>query len=89
MTVFSASEQDKYVDYTPRRINMISFQQTNIPNSITFAKQRRSLYYQQIAQQYDSGAMCDNYMDSPLVRKHLGINERIAAIDLEESLKTK
>jgi hypothetical protein len=85
----SSSEEKEpadFVDYTPRRMAASSAFSNNlnlesIPNSISYARQRRSCFYHELAQQ---GGYTDpnlDYMDSPTVRRHFGVSERV--IDVE------
>ncbi|KAI8091220.1 kinase-like domain-containing protein [Gilbertella persicaria] len=73
-----------YVDYTPRRMMTHSSRLTlpSTPNSLTLAKYRRSYFYQQLARQ-DVHPIPDNldFMDSPAVRRHFGISEKVAVLD--------
>lgn len=65
----------EYVDYTPRSVFLLDQDdQVNQPNSITYAKQRRSHMYHQMAMASDDPFTESNYMDSPVVRRHFGIN---------------
>lgn len=83
-----------YVDYTPRRLQVAAspaFRNSNVPNvesnpkllnSISYARERRSYFYQQLALE-ESGnedVTMDSYMDSPAVRRHFGVSDRVAAL---------
>lgn len=76
-----------YVDYTPRRIQASSFDHSigkDEPNSINYAKQRRSNFYHQIALEADENFdEKSDYMDSPAVRRIFSINEEV--IDVEKN----
>lgn len=61
----------EYVDYTPRR-DMTWEDLDHHPNSISYAKERRTQYYQQMALE-EEDEFVGNYMDSPAVRKLFGI----------------
>lgn len=79
-----------YVDYTPRRIQTLSFNfdkqpsLEDMPNSITYAKQRRSNFYHRLALEDDENFNENlDYMDSPVVRRTFSINEHV--IDVEKN----
>ncbi|KAG2200567.1 hypothetical protein INT47_012353 [Mucor saturninus] len=64
----------EYVDYTPRSLDTEAPEYNQNPNSISYAKQRRSHMYHQMAMQSEDPFTESNYMDSPVVRRHFGIN---------------
>jgi hypothetical protein len=81
-----SQEPTDFVDYTPRRLAASSAfshhpNLESIPNSISYARQKRSCFYQQLAQQDGIDITTTDYMDSPIVRRHFGISERV--IDVE------
>lgn len=63
----------EYVDYTPRR-DLTAQDLDHNPNSISYAKERRTQYYQQMALESEDPLGDVNYMDSPIVRRHYGID---------------
>ncbi|KAG2234695.1 hypothetical protein INT48_004133 [Thamnidium elegans] len=63
----------EYVDYTPRR-DLTAQDLDRNPNSISYAKERRTQYYQQMALESEDPMTDVNYMDSPIVRRHYGID---------------
>ncbi|KAI8377248.1 kinase-like domain-containing protein [Blakeslea trispora] len=67
-----------YVDYTPRRVISTTSRIPTTPNKLTLDKYRRSYFYQQLAKQ-DHHEL--DFMDSPAVRRHFGINETVAVLD--------
>ncbi|ORX58819.1 kinase-like protein [Hesseltinella vesiculosa] len=67
------------VDYTPRHPSQYS-QHSHIPFSIGAYRDRRVQHYQKIAQTSSPHA---NYMDSPVVRRELGVNPAVIAIDVK------
>ncbi|KAI8329164.1 kinase-like domain-containing protein [Choanephora cucurbitarum] len=71
-------EDFNYVDYTPRRAINHTSRIPTTPNKLTLAKYRRSYFYQQLAKQ-DHHEL--DFMDSPAVRRHFGISERVAVLD--------
>ncbi|CEP10264.1 hypothetical protein [Parasitella parasitica] len=81
-----------YVDYTPRRIQTSSFtfdkepNPEDVPNSITYAKQRRSNFYHRLALEADENFNENlDYMDSPAVRRTFSINEQVVNIEEKQS----
>ncbi|KAI8642394.1 kinase-like domain-containing protein [Parasitella parasitica] len=79
-----------YVDYTPRRIQTSSsftFDKEpnleDVPNSITYAKQRRSNFYHRLALEADEKFNENlDYMDSPAVRRTFSLSEHV--VDVED-----
>ncbi|CAO3612379.1 unnamed protein product [Cunninghamella echinulata] len=72
-----------YVDYTPRH-NM--FENNFIPppvphlNEISILKEKREQYFKHLVEM-ETGRDYSNYMDSPVVRRDLGVNPNIAQIN--------
>ena len=82
-----------YVDYTPRRIQTSSsnFDKQpsleDMPNSITYAKQRRSNFYHRLALEDDENFNENlDYMDSPVVRRTFSINEHVIDVEKNQSI---
>ncbi|KAI9248178.1 kinase-like domain-containing protein [Sporodiniella umbellata] len=77
-----------YVDYTTRRRQgpVINPNLETTANSISSARERRAKYFHQLAQSpvrlsYDD----ESYMDSPFVRRHVGIDAQVADIRFDDS----
>lgn len=77
-----------YVDYSARG-RLKSIINPNLETSvsgISAARERRARHFHQLAQQSmitDPGV--DSIMDSPLVRRHVGINAQVAEIHSDDS----
>ncbi|KAI8092961.1 kinase-like domain-containing protein [Halteromyces radiatus] len=75
-----------FVDYTPRHITVETpphSSPSSHTNEISLLRQKRALYYRQLAQKTKSHST-KNYMDSPLVRRNLGVNPSVIPIDIHE-----
>ncbi|KAI9304275.1 aurora kinase A [Cunninghamella echinulata] len=78
-----------YVDYTPRH-NI--FENEFIPppvshlNEISILKEKREQYFKHLVEM-ETGREYSNYMDSPVVRRDLGVNPNIAQINDFQSNK--
>ncbi|ORZ12656.1 kinase-like domain-containing protein [Absidia repens] len=76
-----------YVDYTPRHVPLDTsppaspFSQHT--NEISSLPQKRARYYQQLAQHSAGHDKKSNYMDSPIVRRTLGVNTFVASMDVD------
>ncbi|KAF7722705.1 spindle assembly checkpoint kinase [Apophysomyces ossiformis] len=77
-----------YVDYTPRRTFTADrpdlFLQTH-PSNVPLSRQSRAYYFHQLAQQAANEAETDvlessSYMDSPIVRRYLGVSSNVVPI---------
>lgn len=71
-----------FVDYTPRRTAATFSCDNNLdstPNSITYARERRSQYYHQLAVDSNDTFSEGHYMDSPVVRRHFGFSEHLSS----------
>lgn len=72
-----------FVDYTPRRVTGTLFNpDINIestPNNISYARERRSHYYHQLAVESNETFDEEHFMDSPVVRRHFGFTEQLSA----------
>lgn len=84
---FEEKEPADFVDYTPRRMDASSAFSNHrnleaIPNSISYARQRRSCFYHQLAKQDSNTDINVDYMDSPIVRRHFGVTERVIEIEI-------
>ncbi|KAI7903085.1 kinase-like domain-containing protein [Cokeromyces recurvatus] len=94
----SLAAYSDYVDYTPRRLGGATPSPYRIhkhndildelpSTSFTYAKQRLSNHYYQIAhsEQRKNNADDTEYMDTPIVRHYLGINENVADVESNSS----
>ncbi|KAI8379525.1 kinase-like domain-containing protein [Radiomyces spectabilis] len=87
-----------YVDYTPRRTFTFRHPDPILeahPNDLTLSRQSRAYYFHQLAMQehmhatspdrHPSDLASQSYMDSPFVRRDLGVSSDIAIFDKNES----
>ncbi|CEG73577.1 hypothetical protein RMATCC62417_08931 [Rhizopus microsporus] len=78
----------EFVDYTPRTPSRRLEINPNIQVStagISYAREKRAQYFHQLAQQSATTLQPGSFMDSPLVRRHVGISAHVDDIDSEES----
>lgn len=72
-----------FVDYTPRRTKVRELSRNDdlesTPNGITYARERRSQYYHQLAVDSNDAFPEGHYMDSPSVRRHFGFSEYLTS----------
>lgn len=82
-----------YVDYTPRRTFTANrpdlFLQAH-PNNVPLSRQSRAYYFHQLAQQAanetnEEYPKANSYMDSPVVRRHLGVSSTVVPITPQKS----
>lgn len=80
-----------YVDYTPRYhtiendfTQLFSSSASRI-NEISLLKEKREQYFKHLIEK-ETGHDYGNYMDSPVVRRDLGVNPIVAQINTESSI---
>jgi hypothetical protein len=73
---------------TPTAHTLVPNLESNPKNSLSYARERRSYFYHQLAVESNDPFEESDYMDSPAVRRHFGVSDRVVPIDDDDNTST-